>query len=227
MCALILDRRPARRPSRHGSRRRTHLRRRSLASVSLAIAVACLVASLPPAASGQVQPIAASNGEDAASATTEEVIVHGDKPLRVLRLEAEQARERVYELFNQHNPDDRLHIRCTSELRPGSRIKHRVCRGAYVDEATHRAGSRVAQSLQEACPQGLDRCEDWTGGAEAVHNNATSIFQEEYTVIHQLNPKLASKMHQLVLEVPEITVAFAEYLDKEQEYRKARQQSAR
>lgn len=226
MCALILDRRPARRPSRHGSRRRTHLRRRSLASVSLAIAVACLVASLPPAASGQVQPIAASNGEDAASATAEEVIVHGNKPLRALRLEVEQARERVYELFNQHNPDDRLHIRCTSELRPGSRIKHRVCRGAYVDEATHRAGSRVAQSLQKTCPQGLNRCDHGPGGTE-VFNNATAIFQEEYTVIHQLNPKLASKMHQLVLEVPEITVAFAEYLDKEQEYRKARQQKAR
>lgn len=198
-------------------------RRRSLAGIHAALAAACLVSGLPSGASPKADPISASSGDDTAASATEEIIVHGHKPLRTLRLEVQQARERVYELLNRYNTDDRFDIQCRRERRPGSHIKERVCRAVYVDEATHRAGSRVAQSLQAACPQGLDKCDAAFGDAEAVFNNATAIFQDEYRAIHELNPEFVWQMRQLVLSVPEITVAFAEYLDKEQEYREARQ----
>jgi hypothetical protein len=56
----------------------------------------------------------------------EEVNVRGET-LSQLRLEVEQARDEMVELFNEANQDDDTDIRCRSERPTGSRIPQKVC----------------------------------------------------------------------------------------------------
>lgn len=173
---------------------------------------------LAPPAVAQAPPEALLEDDDAANAPLEEIIVREKKSLRTLRLDVQEARERIYELFNAYNIDDDLDIHCSYERRVGSRFKERVCRGRYIDDATHRAGSEVARSLQSSCPLGLTSppCD-----AEAAFSNATSIFQEEYKLIPYMNVRLDRAMRRLARENPEVAAAIAEYGAKEREYRDA------
>lgn len=194
---------------------RSRTRFRAAGWAGLCVVTMLLFVSPAPAAETQ-----AAN-DDSSRGRPEEVIVRGEKSLRTLRLEVEEAKERVYDVFNQHNSDDALDIRCSDEPRPGSRIRQRTCRGRYVDDATHRSGRDFVQLLQSSCPGGLDNCEEHAGDAEAVFYNAAPTFQEEKRVISQMNRVLEDEMRRLVTENPEVAAAFEGYLAKERELREA------
>lgn len=156
---------------------------------------------------------------DARAATAQEpvdeVVVRGRR-LQALRKDVEAALDRAYELFNAANSDDDLDIHCSLEPRIGTHFKERVCRARYVDSATSRAGQEVVRSIQSNCPQGLASCP-----AEAVFDNATAIFQEEYEQLPMMDLRLRDEVQRLAGENAEFAASVAEYRAKERRYREA------
>jgi hypothetical protein len=81
----------------------------------------------------------------------EEITVIGQRSLRLLRLEVQLERERVYGLFNSLNSDDQFDIHCRNAPRTGTRIPQRVCRPQYADNAAGDAGEEFVRRLQFDC----------------------------------------------------------------------------
>lgn len=77
----------------------------------------------------------------------EEITVVGQRSLRLLRLEVQIARERVYGLFNSLNSNDEFDVHCSNAPRTGTRIPQRVCRPQYADNGTSDAGQDFALAL--------------------------------------------------------------------------------
>jgi hypothetical protein len=178
---------------------------------------ALLCLPLPTAAQAQLGSNTSRDDGDAGNEIPDEIVVRGRRSLHDMRGEVQAARERVYELFNAYNTDDRLDILCSYETRIHSRFKERVCQPRYFLDATSTAGREVARSLQSSCARGPPPCPE----AAAAFDDATAIFQSEYSRIPRMKLRLDEEMRRLGRENPEVAAAVEEYQAKEREYHDA------
>ncbi len=79
----------------------------------------------------------------------DEIVVTGQRSLRVLRRDAGLATENFYELLNERLNNDEFKVTCRSERNAGSLITRRVCRTAYQSSEIARQGQEAFNSMGE------------------------------------------------------------------------------
>ena len=113
-------------------------------AVPCVLVFTCVLASLP--ARGQEQS-SNETGEQIADGVTEEIVVRGGTPA-ALRFQIERAEDAIYERFNEINSTDDFDIFCRDEVPTGSRMRHRVCKPRFWQEAQSQAGTETARTFQ-------------------------------------------------------------------------------
>jgi hypothetical protein len=142
------------------------------------------------------------------------------KRLSTLKKEVEIAQDEMYEAFNEHNSDDRLDIHCTYERPLGSRISRRVCRPAFVDSATSRAGKEFMWYMQRACPDPRD-----TQCIAAATDVGGAPAQEAFGTLALMARRLDAELQRLAHENVDVAKAAAAYQAKRLAYQEALQPS--
>jgi hypothetical protein len=140
----------------------------------------------------------------------DEVIVRGNRTLGKMRLEVEQARERVFDEFNRYNSDDDFDIHCESKHLTGKLSKTRVCAPVYADKATAKAGKEFTRRIQHDC--GNQMCE------QGMRNGAV-LAQEVQGRLGTLNKQLDDEFRRAALEHPELAKAIDEFVSKDRALR--------
>jgi hypothetical protein len=144
----------------------------------------------------------------------EEITVIGQRSLRLLRLEVQTARERVYGLFNSLNSSDEFDIHCRNAPRTGTRIPQRVCRPQFADNATDHAGTEFLLALQ------LGNC---AGGiTEACLEAGRSRAQAALSVVSVRDRQLDAEVQRLARDNAEFRRAIAGFQAVERRYEDAR-----
>ena len=101
----------------------------------------------------QGEPASGERAPTASQEAPDEVIVRGRR-LQELRVEAEDARERAYDLFNEINSDDDFDVRCRDERMYHSHAIHRVCRPKFEDRIQAAAAREYLSGLFLSCEGG-------------------------------------------------------------------------
>lgn len=101
----------------------------------------------------------------------EEVTVIGQKQFRTLEFQINAAEDLMYGLFNEINTDDRYDIHCTWERPLGTKIKQKVCRPQFLNDATTDAAK--------------DFLSQSTGYGSTGSNNVMSEANRHYSVLEE------------------------------------------
>lgn len=117
-------------------------------TVVVVITGAILLLVLPMRGVCQSEPVQAEQPPH----MMEEVIVFGQKPLVELKLEAYQAEDVLYDLFNSLNTNDDFDVHCEREASVGSHIKTRVCRSNIQRELLRTASQRMMRGERYVYP---------------------------------------------------------------------------
>ncbi len=105
-----------------------------LAAVAFgAFAAPGVVVAQPPPSDGEV----------------DEIVVTGQRSLRVLRRDAGLATENFYSLLNDRLNNDEFKVTCRTERAPGSLMTRRVCRTAYQSSEMARQGQEAFNAMGE------------------------------------------------------------------------------
>jgi len=112
----------------------------------LAALLLSLVAA--PALAGKVEAVAPSNV--GAVSSLEEVVIQGDRTLSAARKAMVDAEDRFYARWNDLNDDRKFDIRCHNEIPSDhpSRIWHRVCQPAFLEDMVQVASAEFVQAMQ-------------------------------------------------------------------------------
>jgi hypothetical protein len=156
------------------------------------------------------QPAGQASDAPQGDEPVDEVIVRGNRTLGKMRLEVEQARERVFDEFNKHNSDDDFDIHCEQRHLTGKLFKTRVCAPVYADKATAKAGKEFTRRLQQDC--GNIVCE------KGLHNGAV-LAQEVQGRLGTMNKRLDEEFRRAALAHPEVAKAIDEFVSKDRAYR--------
>lgn len=120
----------------------------------------------------------------------EEITVISQKTLLSLRYQIIRAEDRVFEVFNKLNDDDKYDIHCFLRAPTGTRIKQRDCAPNYYRNAT------------------ADQAKEFLGGPPAAPVNSVIAYH---------GPILRDKMVELIKENPELVNAMVDYYELKQE----------
>ena len=145
----------------------------------------------------------------------EEVTVRGQRSLYALRIEVQAARERVFDVFNSINSNDRFDIHCRNRSQTGTRIPQRVCSPRYADDATSDAGKDFHLALFFDCGGQIT-------GEACFTRSAFSRAQGAVVEVHPRGRELAAEVQRLARENPEFRRAISEYQAVERQYEDAR-----
>lgn len=156
----------------------------------------------------------------------EEVTVRGRPSLSAYRLEVIAARERIWDVFNEINSDDRFDIACSRKSRTGTRMTRRVCRPQYADYATSEAGRDFVRRVQLSCPPGPSGAPDPVC-VEAAYATGTAEAQRYIGEIAHMDRRLDEEAQRLARENPQLAIAILDYQSKQREYEQARQRRRR
>jgi hypothetical protein len=170
--------------------------------------------------SGAVHRVAAAQDAGARPETsepvTEEIIVTGRQIAR-LRFEAQAARERVYEIFNDINSDDEFDIFCTDQTRAGTRVPQRVCRAQFESRISSTSAGEYMAGLTSACGVVTQECI-----FSEVSQQATSRAQGVEAEAPYKRALLDAEIQRLARENPDLRDAILGFLQLEHDYNKAR-----
>ena len=123
----------------------------------------------------------------------------GYRQLNLRRRQIDEARDRMFMIFNESSDDDRYDIHCHPEAPTGSTLKQRVCRPEFLDTATRDVGRKFLADVQGA---------GYSNGTPPV--NAVLEFEM---------PRLHKKMEEVARETPELLEAMAEMLKFQKQYK--------
>jgi len=145
---------------------------------------------------------AAANNESAPD--TEEINVYAEMSLRKLRLETNSAQKAMFNVFNEHNSDDRFDIKCEYIQRWQSKIREYTCRPTFLKRAQEEEVNLFLRSIGgedggHAGAQG--------GGAGVTQMDYfNALLQEEMEKVYQENAEFREAMddYELVREVYEL-----------------------
>ncbi len=180
------------------------------------------------AASCMTSVWAQTNSDDQAiqgadsSSFSEEIEVRGRRPLGLLRVEAQAARERVWEVFNEIMPNEEFHIHCSSTRTTGSRIPQRSCRPNFARTGTSDSARALLDGLFQNCePMALFA----PGESPFFHPCAQvglSAAQIGLTEIRHKERLLDQEIRRLALEDAQLQQAILDYHALYEEYNDAR-----
>lgn len=123
----------------------------------------------------------------------EEIVVRA-KPLNRYRAEIEQARDEMFQLFNEANEDDDNDVRCRYEAPTGSRIPVRVCLSAAQDRASADAARDFLNALvmgAGSASQGSATGIGASHSAAGAESRALVGFETEWRRLMSTNPQFA------------------------------------
>jgi hypothetical protein len=192
-------------------RRLAHNTRSRRAGALLLIPLVALSMSRVAAQSETVVP---AGPPDRRAEQIDEITVIGQRSLRELRLEAQAARERVYDLFNSLNSHDEFNIHCYNVPRTGTRIPQRVCRPQYTDTATIEASKEFLTALLQECGGVLEEF--------CVARVASPRAQGAVSVVTIKDHQLAEEVRRLTRENRDFRRAISEFQTVERRYEEAR-----
>jgi hypothetical protein len=173
-----------------------------------------------PEAAGPPAP-AESSADGASGEPIDEITVRGDASLYALRMDVVEAREHVWDVFNEQNSNDELDVHCFYSTRTGTRMKKRTCRPQYAEDATSEAGKLYARRIQMLCPPGeLGNVDPVC--LEGAMATGSSEAQAILSRVPVMDERLDAEFKRLAVENPEIADAITNYFEKEQAYRDAR-----
>lgn len=114
-----------------------------------------LTAFAMPALAGKVEAVAPSNLGEVNS--LEEVVIQGDRTLSAARNAMVDAENRFYARWNDLNDDRRFDVRCHNEIPSDhpSRIWHRVCQPAFLEDLVQVASAEFVQAMQGGTTAGV------------------------------------------------------------------------
>lgn len=137
------------------------------------------------------------------TALPEEIVVTGQKLLRVLNKQIEEAEDAMYGLFNELNDDDRYDIHCRWEAPLGTRMRQRVCRPEFLDNADR----AVAK--------------DFLAEAQGFTSTNAPPVQVEMAIHY---PVLEEKLKEVLVESPEFADAVLKHHELREELEQRRTQ---
>lgn len=152
------------------------------------ILVPALLAALPLAAGAAVTPVDSTD-------LPEEIVVNAPESLNNLRLEINQARIAMFDVFNEINGDDRFDVHCEYVRRWQSKIREWVCSPVYLKTAQVQEVNLLLRQMGHT-------------GAEV---GGPGVTQMDY-----MNAQFEEKMKALFEEHPEFRQAVNNYNSLEQ-----------
>lgn len=156
----------------------------------------------------------------------EEVTVRGKKPLSQYRLELEQARAELVRIFNEENSGEDNDIRCWEEPPTGTRLRQRVCRSNAQSKADADAARSFLNSLLTGA--GTLRRSGSAGSPQDSGGIGAAVAQAEAFVGGaQSRAEIEEGLQRLQRENSRVYAAVLEYLELEDEYNRAREDTAR
>ena len=147
---------------------------------------------LAMASVGMCQAVSAQDVDPAAADEIEEIVVYGDKSLRLLRSDLYRAEEKAFSLFNSLNSDDDYDIHCYKEAQTGSHIKRRICKANFARKLEAEATSRWLRGLQSGGRSGQPY-----GEAMVRTQRKEEILHEEMEALLLKNPDLLKAVIEL------------------------------
>lgn len=143
---------------------------------AIALCLFSVLASLPIAAAEERLP--------------EEITVTGEKRIFVLEKEVREAKEAVYDIYNELNTDDRYNFQCRWEKPLGTNTRYRLCRPQFLNEATQRRGMYIF--------------------GQVTGFTAATAMPVELEYAHHM-PNLRKKMQEIVEQSPELAEAMSKH----------------
>jgi dipeptidyl aminopeptidase/acylaminoacyl peptidase len=169
---------------------------------------------------GARRPGAARPAEEA-----EEVTIRGQKPLSQYRLELEQAHAELVRIFNEENSGEDNDIRCWNEPPTGTRLRQRVCRSNAQSKAEANAARSLLNSLLTSA--GALHGAGAAGSPQDSGGIGTAAAQTEAFVRGaESRAKVEEDLQRLQRENSRLYAAVLEYLELEDEYNRAREDTA-
>ena len=151
-----------------------------------------------------------------AARTPEEVIVRGQR-LPELRVAVEEARVRVYDLFNDLNSDDAFDVKCQYEDSTGSRMRQHVCRPRFKTDIATAAAREWRNGLISACGGVTQECIFSEAAQQAM-----SMAQGEESRDAYMQQRFTDEMARVVVQSEEFREAILDFQDLERRYEEAR-----
>lgn len=145
------------------------MRSRLLSLLLLCGACQLHAAEAPPDALSDSIPVAETPA--AAEEELDEVVVQGTR-LWQMREAIVEAEERFYALYNELNTNDDFDLRCRQEAPLGTRLKKRICRVAFHEEAMTEQAQALLRGGYAPDPQMvlLQRNDEYRKNVQAVVN---------------------------------------------------------
>lgn len=161
------------------------------------LAVAVLSLSPHSIAQPDPEPEAGDDLLNEFSESPQEMTIRGQRLFRHLREEIHEAEDHMYGLFNELNDDDMLDIRCEWHAELGTRIRQRSCQPEFVRQAREGQAENFTHRVQ--------------GSGFANANPPAASMVGHY------NPKLKTRMKELVQESPEFFAAIKRHHELREE----------
>lgn len=156
----------------------------------------------------------------------EEVTIRGRRTVTQYRLEMEQAREEIVEIFNELNDDSDEDVVCRNERPTGTRMPIRVCRSVAESRAESRAAKDFLNALTMSA--GGFRAAPGTtapGGTQANANSGTAQAQTDGAVGGAgARATLEKELLRLMGESRQLYRAVLTYIEAADEYKAAREE---
>lgn len=123
-------------------------------------------------------------------AIPEEIIVNAPESLRLLRIEIDNARESMFNVFNEFNDDDKFDVHCDYVRRWQSKIREQVCTPVFYDTAREQEANLLLDQL----------------GYIGAQRGQPGITQ-----IHHYSQEFEEKIREIFANHPEFREAIAEF----------------
>ena len=193
------------------------------AFVQLSFAFALV--GLTVAFSGPV--LAQADGAPAAGSTEtpEEITIVGGRPLSEYRLEVEEARLELVDVYNEANSSDANDVTCRNERVTGTRMPQRVCRSKAQSDAEASASMNFLRSLTHSAgnfrsPAGSPPL---PGGPQLNASIGAATAQSSAEVLSaESRAAIEAELETLRKENRQVYRAIVKYLEAEDEYNRAR-----
>ena len=176
-------------------------------------------AALSSQAFAQSDSAPQSSVANRAEVAEDQITVRG-KALGRYRLELEEAREELIEVYNEQNSDDDNDVTCRSEAPTGSRMTQRVCRSNVQTRAEAEASHAFLNALLENA--GRPSANPINPGADAKGAQADAVAASA-----QSSARIQEELERLARQNRELYRAAVKYVDAEDAYSSARADAAR
>ena len=171
---------------------------------------------------------------DAANPTEapEEITVRGQKSLTQYRVELEEAREELVQIYNEENSSDANDVTCRDEQPTGSRMPQRVCRS----NAQSKSEASAARWFLNALTTSAGRYEGPGGAGSAPFQGGPEINAEIGTAVAQGDgvagdaagrAAVEKELERLKKENRRVYRAALKFIELQDEYNNARQDTSR